>query len=131
MSNVFHYGIDNLTTSKAIAVASGEIKASLGREARKKIQACQQYIVDIVNNNKTVYGINTGFGILANTRISAEDTATLQHKLLESHSVGVGDPVSKEIVRLMLVCKIHVLARGFSGVHSTTLERIIWHLEND
>jgi histidine ammonia-lyase len=131
MNNTFNYGIDNLTTGLAIAVASGKIKAVLGKEARKKIQASHQYILDIVNTNTIVYGINTGFGILSNTKISAEDTTTLQHKLLQSHSVGVGDPIPVEIARIMLITKLHVLARGFSGVKIETLERIIWQLDND
>src|SRR5205085_4595168 len=62
---------------------------------------------------------------------SAADTETLQYKILESHSVGVGDPIPKEIARLMLITKIHALAKGFSGVQLSTIERIIWHLEND
>lgn len=129
--NHFNYGIDRLTVGKAIAIASAKIKGILSKEAIGKVKQSQQYVEDIVANNKTVYGINTGFGILANTRISAEDTSTLQHKLLESHSVGVGDPIPAEIARLMLITKIHALAQGYSGVQLQTLERIIWHLEND
>ncbi len=84
-----------------------------------------------LTNNKTVYGINTGFGILANTKISEEDTATLQHKILQSHSVGVGDAIPAEIAKIMLITKVHALAQGFSGVQLQTLERILWHIEND
>ncbi len=79
----------------------------------------------------SVYGINTGFGILANTKISEEDTLTLQHKILQSHSVGVGDPIPVELAKIMLITKIHALAQGYSGVQLGTLERILWHIEND
>jgi len=72
-----------------------------------------------------VYGINTGFGILADTAISAADTITLQHKILQSHSVGVGNGVPDYIAQLMLVLKTHSLAKGYSGVQRTTLERIL------
>ena len=78
-----------------------------------------------------MYGINTGFGILANTKISETDTETLQYKILQSHSVGVGEPVSVGIVKLMLITKLHALAKGFSGVQVQTLERILWHIENN
>ena len=71
---------------------------------------------EIVANDTTVYGINTGFGILSNTKISAADTQTLQHKILQSHSVGVGDPIPAEVAKLMLITKVHALAQGFSGV---------------
>jgi histidine ammonia-lyase len=80
---------------------------------------------------KTVYGVTTGFGILANTKISEEDTATLQYKILQSHSVGVGDPVPLEVARLMLITKVQALAQGYSGVQLSTVERILWHLEQD
>ncbi|HRX93105.1 MAG TPA: aromatic amino acid ammonia-lyase, partial [Chitinophagaceae bacterium] len=129
--STFLYGIDNLTSAVALAVASGKAKAVLNDNAVQKINASHQQVLDIVSTGKTVYGVNTGFGILANTAISAEDAATLQYKLLESHSVGVGDPISEEIAKLMLITKVHALAQGFSGVQLTTLQRIIWHIEND
>ena len=131
MSNPFRYGTDQLTVEKTIAIASGKLKAVLSEEAIKKIKASQQYVQQIVAENKTVYGVNTGFGILANTPISKEDTATLQYKILQSHSVGVGDPIAVEVAKIMLITKVHALAQGFSGVQLATLERINWHIEND
>lgn len=131
MSSQFNYGIDQLTPGKAIAIASGKLKAVLNAEAIKKILASAANVQSIVKNEKTVYGVNTGFGILSNSKISKEDTTTLQHKLLESHSVGVGDPIPVEVAKLMLITKVHALAQGYSGVQLSTLERIIWHIEND
>lgn len=131
MSKIFYYGIDQLTISNVLAIAAGKIKGILNEEAIKKINASQQYVQQITNENKTVYGVNTGFGILANTPISKEDTATLQYKILQSHSVGVGDPIPMEVAKLMLITKVHALAQGYSGVQLSTLERIIWHIEND
>ncbi|MEK7224808.1 MAG: histidine ammonia-lyase, partial [Bacteroidota bacterium] len=113
------------------AIASGKLKGILNAETIKKIKLSQQHVEAIVANSKTVYGINTGFGILSNTHISAEDTATLQHKLLESHSVGVGDPIPVEIAKIMLITKVQSLAQGYSGVKLATVERILWHIEND
>ena len=131
MRSDFQYGIDQLNAGTAIAIASGKIKGVLNAEAIKKIKASQQHVQQIVDESKTVYGINTGFGILANTPISKEDTATLQYKILQSHSVGVGDPIPVEVAKLMLITKVHALAQGYSGVQLSTLERIIWHIEND
>lgn len=131
MSNQFNYGTDKLTVATSIAIASGKMKAGLNEAAKKKIAASQQHVEAIVANSKTVYGINTGFGILSNTHISAEDTATLQHKLLESHSVGVGDPIPVEVAKIMLITKLQSLAQGYSGVKLATIERILWHIEND
>src|SRR4029077_5239462 len=121
-----NYGIDILTAAKAIDIASGKVKGKLDDEAIKKIHSSWQQVQQIVQNNKTVYGINTGFGILANTKISEEDTAMLQHKILQSHSVGVGDPIPPEIAKIMLITKVHALAQGYSGVQLKTLQRIIW-----
>ncbi len=131
MPPVFNYGIDRLTVSKAIAIASGNNKGVLNDAAIKKIKASQQFVQEIVANDTTVYGINTGFGILSNTKISAADTQTLQHKILQSHSVGVGDAIPAEVAKLMLITKVHALAQGYSGVQLETLQRIIWHIEND
>lgn len=127
----FRYGIDHLTVAVAIKIATGRMKAMLCKEAVEKIKASEQHVQEIVAANKTVYGINTGFGILANTPISAADTTTLQHKILQSHSVGVGNAIPDEVAKLMLITKVHALSQGFSGVQLQTLERIIWHIEND
>ena len=131
MPSIFHYGSDRLTTTLAISLANSSIKGVLSPAVIAKIQTSQQHVQQIVDDNKTVYGINTGFGILSNTKISEEDTRTLQHKILQSHSVGVGDPIPVEVAKLMLITKVHALAQGFSGVQLATIERIIWHIEND
>ena len=131
MAKGFNYGVDELTIDKTIALTTATIKGLINEAATSNIRRSQQNVEAIVANNKTVYGVNTGFGILANTKISEEDTATLQHKILQSHSVGVGDPIPEEIARIMLISKVHALAKGFSGVRLETIERIIWHIEND
>ncbi|RYZ24871.1 MAG: aromatic amino acid lyase, partial [Chitinophagaceae bacterium] len=131
MQNTFFYGKDSLTVQKAILLAQKKLQGSLHQETIEKISKSQQYVQQMADTGKTVYGITTGFGILANTKISEADTATLQYKILQSHSVGVGDPVPEEIARLMMITKVHSLAQGFSGVQLTTIQRILWHLEND
>lgn len=131
MPTTFNYGTDTLTTSTALAIAAGSVKGVLNEEAVRKVKASQQHVQQIVDANKTVYGVNTGFGILANTPISKEDTATLQYKILQSHSVGVGDPIPVEVAKLMMITKVHALAQGYSGVQLGTLERITWHIENN
>lgn len=131
MSQSFKYGIETLTASMALAVASGEVKGILSDEAVALVQKSHSAVKEIVEKNKTVYGVNTGFGILASSPISKEDTATLQYKILQSHSVGVGDAIPAEVAKLMLITKVHALAKGFSGVQLSTLERIIWHIDND
>jgi histidine ammonia-lyase len=127
----FSYGLDTMKVSDVTAIASGKKRGVLSEKALQKVTNSQQQVQQIVANNKTVYGVNTGFGILANTTISEADTRTLQHKILQSHSVGVGDPVPAEIAKIMLITKVQALAQGFSGVQAETLQRICWHIEND
>ncbi|MDF2382488.1 histidine ammonia-lyase [Nostoc ellipsosporum NOK] len=131
MPDTFFYGTDRLTTSKAIAIARGQLKAGLNEEATARVLASQNEVAQIVSTGRTVYGVNTGFGILANKPISEEDTATLQYKILQSHSVGVGEPIDPEVSKLMLITKVQSLAQGYSGVQLATLQRIIWHIDND
>lgn len=127
----FQYGTESLTIPVALAIAAGKTRGVLGEGAIRRINESQAAVTQIVRDGKTVYGVNTGFGILANTPISAADTATLQYKILQSHSVGVGDPIPAEVAKLMLITKVQALASGFSGVQLSTLERIIWHIEQD
>src|SRR5438477_5972963 len=131
MEATFHYGIDPLTVGKVLAIAAGQVKGVLNKQAIEHITASQQYVQQIVDAHKTVYGVNTGFGVLATTPVSEEDTRILQHKILQSHSVGVGEPIDVEVAKLMLITKVHALAMGYSGVQLTTLERILWHIENN
>ena len=71
------------------------------------------------------YGINTGFGVLANKRISSDDLAILQKNILLSHACGMGDPVPPDITRLMLQLKIHSLSLGYSGVSEQTFKQLL------
>ncbi len=131
MNSIFRYGTDVLTVAKAIQLADNTLSGIIDDTSKQKIIQSQQYVNEIVANNDTVYGINTGFGILSNKKISEDDTKTLQYKILQSHSVGVGEPIPREISRLMLITKLQSLAQGFSGVQLATLERILWHIDND
>ena len=130
MSSPFFYGSDKLTVQTAISLAEGRLKGVLNEAVKDKILLSQQHVQQMADAGKTVYGVTTGFGILANTRINEEDTATLQYKILQSHSVGVGNPVPLHIAKLMMITKVQSLAQGYSGVQLGTVERIIWHIDN-
>jgi histidine ammonia-lyase len=127
----FEYGRDFLDIGKVLELTAGSARGTLTPTVIQKIRSSEQKVADIVGRSASVYGINTGFGILANTRISEADSRTLQYKILQSHSVGVGEPVPPEIARIMLITKVHALAQGYSGVQLATLERILWHLSED
>jgi histidine ammonia-lyase len=131
MVKTFLYGAGKLTTGICLDIASGKRKAMIGPEARARIRASHAAVEEIVRHEKPVYGINTGFGPLCDTRISEADTSLLQSNILKSHSVGVGKPIPQEIAKLMLITKVHALGQGYSGIAMETLERIIWHIDND
>jgi histidine ammonia-lyase len=85
----------------------------------------------IVASGKTVYGVNTGFGLLANTRIPDDRLAELQTNLILSHSAGLGDPLPRHVTRLMIVLKLLGLGRGFSGVRPLVIEALQALLDAD
>lgn len=125
------YGIDTFTISDIMAILNDPKKAKLTKESKQKILQSQQNVQQIVASDRTVYGINTGFGPLCDVKISEEETAQLQHNLIISHAVGVGKPIAKELSKVMMISKIHALSKGFSGVSLEVIERLIFMLEED
>lgn len=79
----------------------------------------------VIDEGRVVYGINTGFGLLANTRIAPEDLELLQRSIVLSHAAGIGQLMSEATVRLMMVLKINSLARGYSGIRLSVIEALI------
>src|SRR5690606_27348584 len=129
--NKFKYGIDQLRISTALRLAVGVEKGELCETTKQAVDRSAQHVQNNVDSGNTVYGINTGFGPLCTTIINASDTRKLQENILKSHAVGVGNPISPLLAKLMLILKIHALAKGFSGVQWATMERILWHIEQD
>ena len=101
------------------------------RQAHEPIRQSRKIVEKALQDGDAHYGINTGFGILANKRISNDDLATLQLNLLLSHACGMGDPVPPEITRLMLQLKIHSLSLGYSGVSEQTFMQLLRLEEQD
>ncbi|WP_299311313.1 histidine ammonia-lyase [uncultured Aquimarina sp.] len=130
-TSYFRFGEDHLTVGKAIKIASGEIKGIISETSREKIRKSRQVVENIVNKGHPVYGINTGFGPLCTTMISKAETKILQSNILKSHSVGVGAPIDSEIAKLMLILKLQSLSKGYSGIAESTLDRILWHIDNN
>ena len=95
---------------------SEPVQVSLGIDARRAIAESSEFIGDVVASGEQVYGVNTGFGQLARVHISDDELVHLQENLVRSHSVGVGDDLDEDIVRLIMLMKVIALAEGFSGV---------------
>ena len=95
------------------------------RQQHKPVTASRKIVEQALGDGEAHYGINTGFGVLANKRISPDELTTLQQNILLSHACGMGDPVPPEITRLMLQLKIHSLSLGYSGVSEQTFLQLL------
>jgi histidine ammonia-lyase len=115
-----HFTLEQLQSVHACGAA-----LELDAEAYAAIAASAAVVQRAAAGDAPVYGVNTGFGKLASTRISAADLATLQLNLIRSHSVGVGEPLAPEVVRLVLACKAGSLARGASGVRQQVVDMLL------
>ncbi len=128
---MFKYGIDQLDVDQTIQIAKGSLKAALTDAAIAKVNSCRLKVETMANSNQAVYGVNTGFGPLCDTQISPEETSLLQENLLVTHAVGVGKPIEKELSKIMMICKVHALSQGYSGVRLEVIERILFFIENN
>jgi histidine ammonia-lyase len=107
------------------------VEASLDDAAMERVAESASSIERIVAGGETVYGVNTGFGLLANTRIADDRLAELQTNLILSHSAGLGDPLPRHVTRLMIVLKLLGLGRGYSGVRPLVIEALQRLLDAD
>ncbi|MFT4912287.1 MAG: histidine ammonia-lyase [Brevundimonas sp.] len=118
-------GTTPLTLARLRAVLDGPCTVDLTPAAWADVDKGAATVAAIVAEGRTVYGINTGFGLLANTSIAPEDLETLQRNLVLSHACGVGPLLGDPVVRLLMVLKIASLSRGASGIRRGTLEALI------
>ncbi len=116
---------DNLTIEDVIKVARDGEKITLSNRAINLIKASRRMVDRLVKENKVIYGITTGFGRFADTKISASQTTSLQENLIRSHAAGVGNPLPVEVVRAMILLRTNALACGYSGISLETIELLI------
>lgn len=107
------------------AVALHDAPVRLESEARERIIASRQVVDDILASGEVMYGINTGFGKLAEVRIADDQLAQLQLNLVRSHCCGVGEPFSEPVIRAMLLLRANVLATGNAGCRPVIAERVL------
>jgi len=115
----------HLAFEDIVKLADEKTTIELDKSCLKKINAAEKFINESITTDKIIYGVNTGFGLLAHTKISNDKLSKLQESLLLSHAAGTGKNFSDKIVRLMLALKINSLARGFSGVKLETIDAFI------
>src|SRR5579863_3823473 len=114
-----------LTTPEVIAVARFYAPVALGSEAVARIQAARAVIDTLAAEERKVYGVTTGFGHLSRVRIRLDQLTELQHNLLRSHAAGVGEPLSEDVTRAVMLLLAASLGRGHSGVRVEVVEQLI------
>ncbi|HTD00965.1 MAG TPA: aromatic amino acid lyase, partial [Chthoniobacterales bacterium] len=111
-----------LSLEEIAAVAHGYEPVQIAASARPRILASRKVVDDIVTREAVVYGVNTGFGKLADVRIPPDEIGALQLNLVRSHACGIGPPLSEPEVRAMMLLRANVLTLGFSGVRPEVIE---------
>lgn len=124
MRNVVLTGAQ-LTAHDVVQVGKGEATVSIGPAALERVRLARRTVEGILARDETVYGINTGFGALVNTRIGEGDLERLQVNLIRSHATAIGDALSIERTRAMMVVRLNSLVKGHSGVHEDPLHLLV------
>jgi histidine ammonia-lyase len=118
-----------LSLAEVVAVARGEERVSLGAEARARVENSRRVVEAIVTEDRTVYGVNTGFGKLSDIRIDQSQLRDLQSNLVRSHACGLGAPLSIAEARAMVLLRANVLSLGYSGCRPVLIETLVAMLE--
>lgn len=116
---------NSLTLELLADIADGGASVGLAPEARRRVDQARQVVDRMATGAAPVYGINTGFGALAETAIPRDSLGTLQLNLLRSHAAGVGELLPARAVRASMALRANVLAKGFSGVRTQTLQLLL------
>jgi histidine ammonia-lyase len=114
-----------LTLDALLAIAEGRAETGVAPDARAKVARARAVVDDLAEGDAPVYGVNTGFGNFAETRIAKRDLAALQVNLVRSHAAGVDHPLPPRTVRAMMTLRANVLAKGYSGIRPDTLDALV------
>ncbi len=120
-----------LSLEEVVGVAKGEIEVKLSDSARERMSDSRRVVEGIVSRGDTVYGINTGFGKLSDFTVPNDRLKQLQLNLVRSHACGVGDPLSPEETRVLMLLRANVLAAGYSGARPEVADQILALLNAD
>ncbi len=121
----------SLTIDQILEISRNLARVSLSKEALDSVENGRKVVERIIKSGKTAYGVNTGFGKLSEKKIDLKDLEALQLNLIRSHAAGVGDPLSAEEVRAIMVVRLNTLLRGYSGVRKKVVEQLVNYLNSN
>lgn len=116
---------NSLTLEEVELVANGNATIELTEECRSKVRHCREYVDKVIANGEIVYGLTTGFGKFSTVTVPKEHIAELQLNLIRSHAVNVGPAYDREQVRAIMLLRVNVLAKGYSGIRPITLDTLV------
>lgn len=125
MDKLLHLHPGQLSLADLRTAYLNPVKVKLDPSAHSAIEESVACVNTIISEGRTAYGINTGFGLLASTKIANEDLEKLQRSLVLSHAAGVGEALDDNMVRLIMLLKANSLARGFSGIRLKVIEALL------
>ncbi|MGH6830632.1 MAG: aromatic amino acid lyase, partial [Methylocella sp.] len=124
-------GDQPISLEQAREALAGPIKVELTAKARALIERSAATVARLLASDQPIYGVNTGFGKLAKTRIAAKDLSALQINIVRSHAAGVGAPLDQGVARLILLLKLNALAQGASGISVAAMETLAALINGD
>ncbi|HEX8138975.1 MAG TPA: histidine ammonia-lyase [Pyrinomonadaceae bacterium] len=118
-----------LTLEEVYGAACGALRVGLAQSARGRVEGARRVIEKILKEDRVVYGVNTGFGKLSDVRIAPSELRELQLNLVRSHACGLGQPLSAEETRAMMLLRANVLALGYSGARALVIDTLLLMIE--
>lgn len=121
----------NLSIEQLGSILYNGEKIEIAEEAKVRVVKSRDAVERIVQQDKTVYGINTGFGKFSDVKIAEHEVSKLQVNLIRSHACGFGEPFSEHVAKAMMVLRLNALLKGLSGIRLEVLERLLWMVNED
>ncbi len=127
----FELGSSSLDTALLFGLTRSRQKLSVSADAAKQLDRYRNMVDNAIASGKTVYGLNTGFGFLSHVRINESELDQLQANLVRSHACGVGEALSPDLTRALLILRAHTFCLGYSGVTRAAVDMILAFLDHD
>lgn len=128
---IVHLDGETLSLTEVYMVAHHHVKVEVASDAWPKVLASRGVIERILRGNETVYGVNTGFGSLVNSKIDNDQVKQLQLNLIRSHATAIGEPMAEPEVRAMMLIRLNSLCKGYSGAHPDVLHQLVAFLNHN